>query len=308
MEAEAVFSQIVVPLDGSREANIAVPHAHLMARASDATVTLLRVVPHERDVADGQAFLDRVAREYAAPDVKVNLAVREGDAARAILELVQQRGADLVVMRTHGRSGLTRAVLGSVAEKIVKQSPTPVLLLPPGDRTEPRGSIGSILVPVDGTPGGALALGIATNLAREGSASLQLLQVVQPMPTYQSSALLADAPMAVDPSWDADAETGAQAHVDALVSRLSVRGVVAHGEALIASSVSEAIVTNAAEHACDLIVMSSHAHTGTARAFLGSVTDAVVRSANCPVLVIRRDAEAEAEVESPAETATPPPN
>ena len=299
-----MFSQIVVPLDGSREANIAVPHAHLMARASNATVTLLRVVSHGRDVADGQAFLDGVAREYAAPDVKINLAVREGDAARAILEEVQQRGADLVVMRTHGRSGLTRAVLGSVAEKIVKQSSTPVLLLPPGDRTEPRGSIDSILVPVDGTPGGALALSIATNLARERSASLQLLQVIQPLPAYQSSALLADAPMAVDPSWDADAETGAQAHVDALASRLSVRGVVAQGEALIASSVSEAIVTNAAEHACDLIVMSSHAHTGPTRAFLGSVTDAVVRAANCPVLVIRRDAEAE----SPAEIATPPPN
>jgi nucleotide-binding universal stress UspA family protein len=296
-----MFFQIVVPLDGSREANIAVPHAHLMARASDATVTLLRVVSHGRDVADGQAFLEGVAREYTAAGVKTNLAVREGDAANAILDEVQQRGADLVVMRTHGRSGLTRAVLGSVAEKIVKQSTTPVLLLPPGSRTEPRGSIDSILVPVDGTPGGALALGMASNLARERSASLQLLQVVQPLPAYQSSALLMDAPMAVDPSWDADAETGAQAHVDALASRLTVRGVVAQGEALIANSVSEAIVTNAAEHACDLIVMSSHAHTGPARAFLGSVTDAVVRAAKCPVLVIRREAEADS---PPAEAAT----
>ena len=105
----------------------------------------------------------------------------------AILEEVQLRGADLVVMRTHGRSGLTRAVLGSVAEKIVKQSSTPVLLLPPGDRTEPRGSIDSILVPVDGTPGGALALSIATNLARERSASLQLLQVIQPLPPIKAA-------------------------------------------------------------------------------------------------------------------------
>ena len=237
MEAEALFSQIVVPLDGSREANIAVPHAHLMARASDATVTLLRVVPHGRDVADGQAFLDGVAREYAAPDVKINLAVREGDAARAILEEVQQRGADLVVMRTHGRSGLARAVLGSVAEKIVKQSSTPVLLLPPGDRTEPRGSIDSILVPVDGTPGGALALGIATNLARERSASLQLLQVIQPLPGLSEQRPAGGCSDGCRSVVGRHAETGAQAHVDALASRLSVRGVVAQGEALIASSV-----------------------------------------------------------------------
>jgi nucleotide-binding universal stress UspA family protein len=286
-----MFTHLVAPLDGSREGTIAVPHAYLMARLSGAKVTLLRVVSNERDVADGQTFLDQVAREYTAPDLAIDQVVRQGDPPDVILEEVRQRQADLVVMRTHGRSGLGRAVLGSVAEKIVKQSPTPVLLLPPGDRTQNPGPISSILVPVDGSPGGSLALGIARELAGQMQASLQLLQVVQPVPAYQSSALLAYGPMDVDPSWDEDAAAAAQAHVEALASRLTTRGLVAQAEALIANSVPEAIVTNAAEHGCNLIVMSSYAHTGAARAFLGSVTDAVVRSATCPVLVMRREPE-----------------
>jgi nucleotide-binding universal stress UspA family protein len=302
-----MFRHLVVPLDGSREANVAVPHAYRMARGSgsDASVTLLRVVSHGRDVAAAQAFLDGVAHEHAAADLAVDGVVREGDPAHVILAEVRQRGADLVVMRTHGRSGLARAVLGSVAERIVKQSPTPVLLLPPGERTEAPGAIRSILVPVDGSPGGSLALGIAQELARQSAASLQLLQVVQPVPPYQSSALLMYGPVDVRPAWDEDSHAAAQAHVEALASRLTARGLAAQSEALSANSVPEAIVANAREHACDLIVMSSHAHTGAARTFVGSVTDAVVRSAHCPVLVIRRDAEAESQ---PVETATNPPN
>src|SRR4051794_24534029 len=73
-----MFSDIVVPLDGSREANIAVPHACLMARVSGATVTLLRVVSSGREVPEGQAFLDSVAREYAASDVTIDVVARNG--------------------------------------------------------------------------------------------------------------------------------------------------------------------------------------------------------------------------------------
>ena len=291
-----MFTRLVVPLDGTREANIAVPHALRMARVSGGAVTLLRVVSHARDTAEAQTFLDDVQRQYAAPDLTIDTAVREGgDAAAAILAEVKQRDANLVVMRTRGRSGLTRAVLGSVAEKVVRQSPTPVLLLPPADQSEASDSITSMLVPVDGSPGGSLALGIAGELARQSHASLQLLQVIQPVPPYQSSAMLMYGPMELDSAWNEDAVSAAEAHVHALANRLTGRGQVARGEALMANEVPEAIIANAVEHGCDLIVMSSHAHTGAARAFIGSVTDAVVRSAKCPVLVIRREPESDAE-------------
>ena len=191
-------------------------------------------------------------------------------------------------------------MLGSVAQKVVRQSQAPVLLLTPGGKAEAPHAITSILVPVDGSPGGALALGIASTLAKQAGAALHLLQVVQPVPTYESSALLLNGPIDVDASWDQDAESGAQAYVDALVGRLSSRGLTVQGEALM-WSVPEAINANAADRACDLIVAGSHAHTGAARAFLGSVTDAVVRSARSAVLVIRRDAESEAEGEAQAD-------
>jgi nucleotide-binding universal stress UspA family protein len=288
-----MFTRIVVPLDGSPEGTIAVPHACLMARVSGATVTLLRAVGHDRDVAAAHTFVDGLARENATPEVRIDAVVRQGDAANEILDEVRQRGADLVVMRTHARSGLSRVVLGSVAHKIVSQSPSPVLLLTPSSSATAPSAIKAILVPVDGSPGGSLALGTAGALARQTGATLQLLQVVQPIPTYETSALLLNGPIDVDASWDEDAETGARAYVEALVGRLSTRGLAAKGEAIMANMVPEAIIANATDHGCDLIMMSSHAHTGAARAFLGSVTDAVVRSAICPVVVIRRDAGAE---------------
>ena len=296
-----MFTRIVVALDGSPEGTIAVPYACLIARISGASVTLLRVVGHERDAAGAQTFVDGLVREYGTPEVRIEALVHEGDAANEILDEVRLRGADLVVMRTRGRSGLSRLVLGSVAQKVVRQSQAPVLLLTPGGKAEAPHAITSILVPVDGSPGGALALGIASTLAKQAGAALHLLQVVQPVPTYESSALLLNGPIDVDASWDEDAESGAQAYVDALVGRLSSRGLTVQGEALMANSVPEAINANAADRACDLIVMSSHAHTGAARAFLGSVTDAVVRSARSAVLVIRRDAESEAEGEAQAD-------
>src|SRR5579871_5389436 len=84
-----MFTRIVVPLDGSSEGTIAVPHACLMARVSGATVTLMRVVGHERDVADAQTFVDGLAHEYGTPEVRVETSVREGDAANEILDDVR---------------------------------------------------------------------------------------------------------------------------------------------------------------------------------------------------------------------------
>jgi nucleotide-binding universal stress UspA family protein len=244
-------------------------------------------------------MLTSIGQRYGTSDVQIKAVSRDGDAASVILEEVRTSNADLVVMRTRGRSGLSRAVLGSVAERIVKLSPTPVWLLPPGVRA--ASAIRVMLVPVDGSPGGSLALGVARELARETGAGAQLclLQVVVPMPLYLGHDAAMHAPIYVDPLWDEVAQSTAKAYVTTLASQLSSSGTPAEGEMVVAGSVPAAIVNVAAQHAADLIVMSSEAHTGATRALLGSVTDAVVRSAACPILVIRRESDTESMTDDP---------
>ena len=178
-----LFEKLLVPLDGTAESAVALPIARAMARATGATVTLLRVLAadeEDRTTREAQRELDGIAAELTAGGLTARTVVQTGDPAQTIVSHARMGEADLIVMRTHGRAGLARAVVGSVAERILTQSPVPLLLVRPGDRYVSQ--IKSLLVPVDGSPGAALALGAAIGLAQATGASLRLVQVVVPIP------------------------------------------------------------------------------------------------------------------------------
>jgi nucleotide-binding universal stress UspA family protein len=148
----------------------------------------------------------------------------------------------------------------------------------------------TILVPLDGSPAGTLALGTAHVLARATGARLVLRQIVVPASSYMVHASAVHSAVYLDPRWDEDAVRGAREYIQALTGHLSGEGLQCEGDVLIEDSVADALVRIASEQRADLIVMSTEAHTGAARAILGSVTDAVVRGSSSPVLVLRRDA------------------
>jgi nucleotide-binding universal stress UspA family protein len=286
-----MFSRILVPLDGSPESNIALPVARTVARATGASIFLLQILESPEAEASGNEAaekLTRVARELAGNGVRVESAVRPGQAADEIVQQVQEQAADLVIMRTRGRSGIPRAVTGSVAERLLSRSDVPIAMLRPGGRRMDR--IAEILVPVDGSPGGALALASAVGLAKATGAQVRLIQVL--MPLVFQVLTPETGPMYYDPAWDEEALSAAQAYVGGLVKRLRGAGIEADGEALVAPEVASSIVQAAEEHTSDLIVMSTHALTGLQRALLGSVADAVVRTSACPVLLLRRKGQA----------------
>jgi nucleotide-binding universal stress UspA family protein len=211
--------------------------------------------------------------------------VRSGQAADEILQEVQKQGTDLVIMRTRGRAGIQRAVMGSVAERLLSRSDVPIIMLRPGGRRMNR--IANLMVPVDGSPGGALALANGVKLAKATGAQIRLIEVIVPM-AFHSLAPIDVGATYYDPAWDDEALSAAQAYVGGMVTRLRNAGVVADGEALMAPDIPGRIVQSADEHSSDLIVMSTHALTGLQRAMLGSVADAVVRTSACPVLLLRR--------------------
>src|SRR5439155_7492443 len=126
-------------------------------------------------------------------------------------------------------------------------------------------------------------------LAQASGASLRLLQVVVPIPTYIYGAYVYNGATFVDPAWDEEAQTSAQTYVDGLAARLRTGALTVETEVCIAPSVANAIADIAEARGIDLVVMSTEALTGAARAVLGSVADAVVRAARCPVLLLRRE-------------------
>jgi nucleotide-binding universal stress UspA family protein len=303
-----MVSGILVPVDGSAASNAALPLARTVARETGASITLMRVVqPDDRaSFKDGAATLKRISAEVAESGVHVEAVTRESDdVAHAILRQSRDQSADLVIMRTHGRAGVERAVLGSVTQRVLAESGVPVMLMRPGGRR--LGHIRKLLVPIDGSPGGSLALGTAVQLAQSTGAAIKLLEVAVPVATWLYAGDVYGTMAYYDPAWDEEALASAQSYVEGMVSRLRAANVEADGEARQERFVAEAIVDAAAKTDADLIVMSTRALTGPARALLGSTADEVVRRAQCPVLLTHRtDASEGAPLDVAADTPAEP--
>lgn len=144
-----MYKKILVPLDGSELAEKALPHAVALAKGTGAEVTLLTVIhltlgatgakleaipeaAAERRAAlraEGTLYLEKVQRDLKSQGVTAHIATREGDVAAEIITYAEQEGFDLVAMATHGRSGIDRFVMGSIAEKVLRGTIKPVLLI-----------------------------------------------------------------------------------------------------------------------------------------------------------------------------------
>jgi nucleotide-binding universal stress UspA family protein len=152
-------------------------------------------------------------------------------------------------------------------------------------------AVRTVLVPVDGSPGGSIALGTAVGLVTATGATLELIEVVVPIAHYMYADFVWGGAAYVDPGWDDEAQASAQAYVNGVANRLRTAGMSVHTAVEFEPFVARAIVSRAESVAADMIVMSTQALTGPARALLGSVADDVVRRAHCPVLLLHRPAE-----------------
>lgn len=149
-----MYRKLLVPLDGSELSESILSHVAAVAKPASASVVLLRVRESlDRDVREAlgediaekldtinreevQGYLDGIAGELIRDGIAADIAIAEGNPAEAIISYASTHAIDLIIMATHGRSGLTRWAFGSVADKVLRQSPVPVLLSPViGSRT-----------------------------------------------------------------------------------------------------------------------------------------------------------------------------
>lgn len=291
------FDNILVPVDFSEFSDKAVAYALYLAETHGSNLTLLHaVVLHQEDVEEEAHLLDyeelvkkkeaQIQRKMAGHNeqagrrgVKINaVTVRGIFAADTILDYIDDHDFDLVVIGTHGRTGLNKWLHGSVAEKVVRVSPVPVLSIHQ-NVTEYR--IGKILVPVDFSDYARQAVEAALGISRQFDARLEFLFVLEQdlHPAFYAGG--------VGSLFTIDAELK-QRTTDRLREFVGYTGENAAYRVLEGRAFNE-IVETASSEDCDLIVMATRGLTGLEHLLIGSTTERVVRFSTVPVLTVGRN-------------------
>ena len=286
-----MLRRILVPLDGSRISEASLPAALALADKTGGEVHLLTVLEMppifdfpEQDTPDrtqAADYLERTARRV--PDaVPVTTSVRAGRVGEEIHAEESAWSADLIVMETHGRGGLSRLWMGSVADRVVRTGQRPVLLVRPqeGDpgeaaarSFEPR----RVVVPIDGSPLAETALGPGTALAQAFGVPVLLVRGI-PYPTDPGASYLS-----LNPRWHEELRRQVEDDLAGKARTLHEQGVDVESEVLITPGLAEAITDRAQG---GLVAMTTRGAGRIDRMVFGSVTDKVVRIGGSPVLVI----------------------
>jgi nucleotide-binding universal stress UspA family protein len=294
------LDRILMPTDFSEASHAALDYALFLAEQHGAALDLLHVVvlhgSEPYDVAAQFPDADEVARrlqEIASSTMQELLAARRTDhleirevhrraitAAPAILDYAADEDVDLIVLGTHGRRGVRRFLLGSVAEEVVRLAPCPVLTIPGKTRPELR-PIARIVAPVDYSEPSKSALAAAKELAETYGGLVCAVHVLEPIPEYHPFTIGAGVPVDYRRLTEQAKET-----LGRLVEEVGGPRVEVETEVLLGSP-GPRITEYAEQVEADLIVVATHGHTGLSRLFLGSVAEKVVRLAGCPVLVLR---------------------
>jgi nucleotide-binding universal stress UspA family protein len=308
---------VLVPLDGSDKDERALPAAVALADLAGGDLHLIRVLDTPIDslsprgqrlgVADAvreirsdmeesvRGIADRLMADTGRP---VTAEIAEGfDVARVLVNRATERGTELVVMATRAPGALGRALRGSVADRVMRESPRPVVLVPPGAGGA-RGTqiqLGRVLVPLDGS---ALALSTIDHLLELDRASgleYVLLEVV-------TSGFIDVAAQSALPGWVADmptpeayaglpdiaqARANAEQRLNIVAERLRAQGAKAvRARVVEGDDPAPAINRAVREEMIDFIAMSTRGSSGLKRFVLGSVAERVVRESDVPVLLV----------------------
>ncbi len=299
------FRSILVPVDGSSLAERAIPFAVEIAKHSGAKMRVALVhqeIPDVPVLASPATYVDarlkmqrseddylRALTEHLTTQLgrRVSSAALKGPAAAALIEYARDSDADLVVMTTHGRGGIQRAWLGSVADQMIRNLAIPVLALRASEPNlvESAASVSEILVPLDGSPLAEEVLQPAARLARVWSTRISLARVVQPVlvgtdPDFPLSATYDEQLTRLE-------IVAAQDYLDGVAKRLRNEGLESRSKVILGGPTADTIIQLANCSPESLIALATHGRGGMSRLVLGSVADKLIRDANVPVLVLR---------------------
>ena len=296
-----MFKNILVPLDGSKLAEAAIPAAASLAQTLEAPVTLLHIIEqdapqeihkdrHITQSDEASAYLEQVAKRDFPPQVKVDSHVHTAavkDVPGSIVEhATKEFQPDLIIMCTHGKSGVRELLYGSIAQQVVANGLTPLLLIQPEDSAVRNFKLDKILVPLDTGPTHDASLPVTQALARAYKSNIHLLTVVPTFGTVAGETAAASSllPATTSALLEINVENAAddlQEHLDELKQAdLRATAEVARGDP------ANEIVNVSEKLHVDLIVLTTHRKAGAAAFWARSVAPNVVRRSRVPILLI----------------------
>jgi len=307
-----MYTRILVPLDGSKTAEAVLPYARLLAaehRIPVELLTVIDVIEASREIGGGQSthfdavnkesvrktetYLSGVARSFQGENISCT--VEKGVTAGAIIGKAGADKGTLIAMATHGRSGLKRWLLGSIAEKVLRAANNPLLLARANEKaaTDGKASLDSVIVPLDGSELAESILPTVVELAKAIDLKLRLVRSYHTWGmtdeqlrwrivgdfNYQEQSHLKPV--------SATLRNEATSYLDAKVQALKTQGLNEVASFASEGEPAETIIETAREAPNSLIAMCTHGRSGVQRWVLGSVTEKVVRHSSNPVLVVR---------------------
>lgn len=298
----------LAPLDGSHLAEAVLPAIERLAERFQPRVLLLHIVEqrppatihgerHLSNTAEAEAYLAEVAARLRASGALVETHVHgpgSGDVARSIFDHAQELDASMVVLCTHGSSGLRGILFGSIAQQVLQHGARPVLLIPPGESgRQSNFELRSILVPLDGDAAHEPALPAAAELARVFGAQLHLALVIPTLATLAGERALPGLlmPRTMQAILDL-AVQGALDYLERVVAQHRAEGLAVSSEVVRGDPVA-AVRELAVRIDADLIAMASHGRAGLDALLSGSVAPRVAGRVLRPLLLVRAADDAE---------------
>jgi len=297
----AMFKRVLVPLDGSELAERALDPALAVVRATNAELLLLSVPSYQQIIApaaagygmvptdqiidlgrdEAQQYLAGLRREARCSKCRIRTLVIAGDVAGCIVDTAASENVDLIVMTTHGYSGLTRWMLGSITERVLRGAPCPVLVV------REAMPLCKALISLDGSAVAEKALAPGLALARILGCRVTLLRVdtgEELSAVEQGMLQMAGAGSCQDLVGQGEARL--HYYLECLAKKYRTPDLVID-TAVVQAKPAEAILSYAEAQGIDLIIMASHGRGGVRRWVYGSVTEKVLRQANRAMLIVR---------------------
>jgi nucleotide-binding universal stress UspA family protein len=306
-----MFKKIVVPLDGSALAEKALPYALHYARLFDGEVVLLKGIAsplYRTDlindalslIKDGIEYLNVLRAIFTCPLVmpnlpypKISIKVLDSDTPAEIAETIEAVGADTIVMTTHGRTGLSRLIMGSTAIGIIRATTLPVILVRPSKAHQPEEALKNILVTLDGTPEAELILKPTITLAKQTQATLKLLQIVKPYNPPLANCLSPYIYYSPDVINGVNTQNKARAkkYLTQIQANLTAEGVKSTVEVRFGTA-NQNILGYLEDKSAQMVAMATHANSYLGRVVAGSIAEEVICKSHYPLLTVHIPATA----------------
>lgn len=297
-----MFDKVLVPLDGSELAEGSLDPALAIVRRPGGEVVLLSVPVFRPIMVPGTAgyglvlpeqafdlksrdeigiYLEEIKLARQGPDFSITIEISEGDVAGNIVDLALEKAVDLIVMTTHGYSGFTRWMLGSITERVLRHAPCPVLVVRCAD------TLKHVLITLDGSRLAEQALEPGLEVARQLGCQVTLLRVddgggLSPV----EKGMLDVAHHGLSQQVDSETDGDAVHYLENMARRYRAPSLKID-TAVVTGSPAQGILEYVEANQVDLIVMATHGRTGIRRWVYGSVTEKCLHNTACAMLIVR---------------------